>query len=104
MRLVNTEQELKMMLESSAEISPKYPVVISKFQPDSVEVEFDGVAQNGKIIVYAISHHVENAGVHSGDATLVYPATDLSDPAIAELKVIMAKLSENLKINGPFNC
>jgi len=103
MRLVNSEDELKTMLISTTDVSPEHPVCISKFQPDSMEVEFDGVAQNGKIIVYAISHHVENAGVHSGDATLVFPNTDLNDEAVKKLKEITKGLAETLKVNGPFN-
>ena len=69
-----------------------------------MEVEFDGVSQNGTIIVYAISHHVENAGVHSGDATLIFPATDLDAEAVAKLKVITQEVSRAFNINGPFNC
>lgn len=91
------------MLVSSTDVSPDHPIVISKFQPDSMEVEFDGVAQDGKIIVYAISHHVENAGVHSGDATLVFPAQDLSEEALDEVKRVTAILAKSLHINGPFN-
>lgn len=104
MRLVNNENELKVMLVSSTDVSPEHPIVISKFQEDSMEVEFDGVAQDGEIITYAISHHVENAGVHSGDATLVFPATHLSFEASKKVKDITAELSKALKINGPFNC
>jgi len=103
MRLVNTEEELKTMLISSTDVSPDHPVCISKFQRDSMEVEFDGVAQNGKIIVYAISHHVENAGVHSGDATLVFPATDLDEQAQKGVMEITKVLCQELKVNGPFN-
>jgi len=103
MRLVNDEAELKSMLVTSTDVSPDHPICISKFQPDSIEVEVDGVAQKGNIVAYAVSHHVENAGVHSGDATLVYPATELDDEAIMEVRQISAKIAEALSANGPFN-
>ena len=103
MRLVNTEDELKQMLGSCTDVSPEHPVAISKFEPDSMEVEFDGVAQNGRVIVYAVSHHVENAGVHSGDATLIFPAQDIPTEGIEECKQLSGKLAQALSINGPFN-
>ncbi|OIO14691.1 carbamoyl phosphate synthase large subunit [Candidatus Gottesmanbacteria bacterium CG11_big_fil_rev_8_21_14_0_20_37_11] len=87
----------------SAIINPVYPIVISKFIRGAKEVDYDGVAQNGKIVVYAISEHIEHAGVHSGDASLVLPTFSLSAPAIEEMRLTSKKIAKALSINGPFN-
>lgn len=84
-------------------INSVYPVVISKFMRGAKELDFDAVSQNGEIIVSAISEHVEHAGVHSGDATLVLPSFSLSDKAKKEIEVISQKIAKALSIHGPFN-
>jgi carbamoyl-phosphate synthase large subunit len=81
----------------------EFPTVISKFLLNSKEIEFDAVAKNGEIILYAISEHVENAGVHSGDATLVFPPQRLYLETMRRVRVISAQIAKELKINGPFN-
>ena len=84
-------------------INPEYPLVISKFIRGATEVDFDGVAQNGKIMLYAVSEHVEHAGVHSGDSTLVLPTFSLNQKAIDVITNISQKIAKNLPINGAFN-
>ena len=78
-------------------------VVISKFESNAKEIEFDGVAQNGEIVIYAIGEHIENAGVHSGDATIVLPAQNLYIETVRRVRDIAEKLAKKLKISGPFN-
>lgn len=84
-------------------ISSEYPMVISKFLRGTKEVDFDGVAQNGKIIVSAISEHVEHAGVHSGDATLALPTFSLNPSSLAKIEQISQQIAKRLPIHGPFN-
>jgi len=84
-------------------VSPEHPVVVSKFIVNAKEIEFDAVAKNGRILNYAISEHVENAGVHSGDATLVLPAQKLYVETIRQVKKIAAAIARALNISGPFN-
>lgn len=90
-------------LQQATDLSSDHPVVISKFVLNAKEVEFDGVAKNGEIINYAISEHVENAGVHSGDATLVLPAQKLYVETVKRVKKIAKKIAAALNITGPFN-
>lgn len=95
--------ELKDFVGLAAGLGPEHPVTISKFVENAKELEFDSVAQNGEILIYAISEHVENAGVHSGDATIVYPTQRVYRSTEQQLKIIAQKLARELKITGPFN-
>ncbi len=103
MGVASTDVELTKLLERAAEISSEFPVVISKFLENAKEIEFDGVAQKGELIVYAISEHVENAGVHSGDATLVLPPQRTYIETIRQVRSISRKIAQALQITGPFN-
>lgn len=103
MNVVQTEKELEKYLKEAAFLSPDHPVVISRFILNAKELEIDGVAQNGKLIIYAMSEHIENAGVHSGDATVVYPAQKLYLETVRKAKHIAKEIVENLEITGPFN-
>ena len=98
----NVEQ-LESCLLNAEEVSADKPVVISKYHVNAKEVEFDAVAQNGNILNYAICEHVENAGVHSGDATLVLPAQKLYVQTVRKVKQIAQQIARALKISGPFN-
>ncbi|MEA2078141.1 MAG: carbamoyl-phosphate synthase (glutamine-hydrolyzing) large subunit [Candidatus Marinimicrobia bacterium] len=103
MAVATGDTELKKFLQAAADVSKEYPVVISKFYENAKELEFDAVAQDGKIICYAISEHVENAGVHSGDATLVLPPQRTYFETERQIRKTSAKIAKNLNINGPFN-
>ncbi|CRG97470.1 carbamoyl phosphate synthetase, putative [Plasmodium gallinaceum] len=103
MRVVNCFEELKNFLMKAAIVSKDNPVVISKFIENAKEIEIDCVSKNGKIINYAISEHVENAGVHSGDATLILPAQNIYVETHRKIKKISEKISKSLNISGPFN-
>ncbi len=103
MAVASTVNELKKFLTNAGELAKDRPVVISKYILNAKEIEFDGVAQNGKILNYAISEHVENAGVHSGDATLVLPAQKLWVETIRRVKRVATAICASLKISGPFN-
>ncbi len=103
MAIATDDIELTKFLQKAVDVSPTSPVVISKFLVNAKELEFDAVAQNGKIICSAISEHVENAGVHSGDATLVLPAQRTYLETMRQIKKFSADIAESLKINGPFN-
>jgi len=96
-------QELNSCLQQAADVSPDKPVVISKYILNAKEIEFDAVAQDGVILNYAISEHVENAGVHSGDATLVLPAQKLYVLTVRTVKQVAAQIAMALRISGPFN-
>jgi len=96
-------EELVGYLELAEKISKDKPVVISKYIVNAKEIEFDAVSQQGEILNYAISEHVENAGVHSGDATLVLPAQKLYVQTVRKVKQISAMISRSLQISGPFN-
>jgi carbamoyl-phosphate synthase large subunit len=91
------------ILDKASAISAEHPVVLSKFIENAKEIEFDGVAQKGEVLVYAISEHVENAGVHSGDATLVLPPQHASLETIRRIRLISKKIAAALNISGPFN-
>ena len=95
--------ELERFLAKAVEVSPKYPVVISKFVENAKEVEIDAVSNHGDLVVWAISEHVENAGVHSGDATLVLPPQRIYLETMRRIKKIAEKIAKALKIHGPFN-
>ncbi len=95
--------QLKSFVGKAAVLSPEHPVTISKYVENAKELEFDAVAQKGELMVYAISEHVENAGVHSGDATIVYPTQRVYASTEYQLKQIVKKLAQELQISGPFN-
>jgi len=103
MAVASNDEELVTYLKKAVMISPEYPTVISKFLENAKEIEYDSVAQNGEIIAYAISEHVENAGVHSGDATLVFPPQRTYLETIRKVREIARKIAHALTINGPFN-
>ena len=103
MAIVFDSSTLKSYLTRATEVNPSSPVVVSKFIEDAKEVEFDGVARNGEILVYAIGEHVENAGVHSGDATIVMPPQRLYVETIRKIKQTVKKIVLALNITGPFN-
>ena len=103
MKVCYDERSLNDYLKKNANISKVYPVVISKFEEGAKEVEVDGVAQNGELVIYAISEHIENAGVHSGDATLVIPPQKLYFETVHQVKKISKAIINELKITGPFN-
>lgn len=96
-------QELTDYLRKASEVSPEYPVVISKFIENAKEIELDGVAKNGELFIYAICEHVENAGVHSGDATMVLPPQRTYLETTRRMKKITRKIVRSLNIHGPFN-
>ncbi len=103
MNIVSNSTELEHFLEMAAEVSKQYPVVVSKFIEDSKEIEMDAVAKDGEIICYAISEHVEFAGVHSGDATMLFPPQKIYVETIRRIKRISRQIAEYLHISGPFN-
>ena len=103
MSVAFNKTELRKYLEKATLVSKENPVVISKFITDAKEIEIDAVAVNGEIVIYAISEHVENAGVHSGDATMVLPPQYTYLETIRRIKEIAKKISRELKITGPFN-
>lgn len=103
MGVATSDREIEMFLKKAVKLSIDHPVVISKFISNSKEIELDAVAKDGKILVFAISEHVENAGVHSGDATLVLPPQRTYLETIRRVRQIAKKIAENLKITGPFN-
>lgn len=103
MSVINSKSELDAKLSNASKVSRDHPVVISKFIQGAQEIDIDGVAHNGQVLVHAVSEHVENAGVHSGDATLVLPPQNLSPVILQRLKTIADKVAEAWKITGPFN-
>ncbi|MDO8573762.1 MAG: carbamoyl-phosphate synthase (glutamine-hydrolyzing) large subunit [Candidatus Daviesbacteria bacterium] len=103
MNVAFSASELKDYLKQAANVSSKHPVVISKFIDNAKEIEMDGVSQNGKLLIYAISEHVENAGVHSGDATIVLPPQRLYLETVRQIKDATKKILQALDIHGPFN-
>ena len=103
MNVCYDEEELVRFLDMASEVSKEYPVVISQFMQETKEIEFDAVAQNGEVVEYAISEHVEYAGVHSGDATLVFPAQQIYFSTARQIKKIARQIAEALNISGPFN-
>ena len=103
MNVVSNADELDHFLDLAANVSRQYPVVVSEFIENAKEIEFDAVARNGEVIVYAISEHVEFAGVHSGDATIVFPPQKLYLETIRRIKKISKQIAGELNISGPFN-
>ena len=103
MNVCYDDEELENFLKMAAEVSKEYPVVVSQFLQNTKEIEFDAVAQNGEVVEYAISEHVEFAGVHSGDATLVFPAQKIYFETARRIKKISRQIAKELNISGPFN-
>lgn len=103
MNVVSNREELQHFLELAANVSKQYPVVVSEFIEQAKEIEIDAVARNGEVIAYAISEHIEFAGVHSGDATIVFPPQKLYVETIRRVKRISRKIAAALNISGPFN-
>ncbi len=95
--------QMHRFLGQAAKVSKEFPVVVSEFLQNAKEIEFDAVARNGKIVEYAISEHIEFAGVHSGDATLVFPAQKIYMATARRIKRISAQIAKELNISGPFN-
>lgn len=103
MNIVSNRNELTHFLSLAARVSKQYPVVVSRFIEDAKEIEMDAVARNGEIICYAISEHVEFAGVHSGDATMLFPPQKIYVETVRRIKRISRQIAEDLNISGPFN-
>lgn len=103
MNVVSNRDELKYFLELAANVSKKYPVVVSEFIVNSKEIEIDAVASKGEVMAYAISEHIEFAGVHSGDATMVFPPQKIYFETVRRIKRIARKIAKELDISGPFN-
>ncbi len=103
MNIVSNETELEKFLQLAASVSKQYPVVVSKFIEDAKEIEMDAVADSGEILAYAISEHVEFAGVHSGDATMLFPPQKVYVETIRRIKRITSQIALELNITGPFN-
>ncbi|GBC04602.1 hypothetical protein RclHR1_05770010 [Rhizophagus clarus] len=103
MNVCHTHEALHKNLSEATSVSPLHPVVITKFISPAAEIDVDAVAYKGKLLVHAVSEHVENAGVHSGDATLVLPPRDINDHTMGRLKEIAQKVAKAFEITGPFN-
>lgn len=103
MSVIHSHDELKEKLLSASAVSPDYPVVITKMIENAQEIDVDAVASGGKLLVHAVSEHVEAAGVHSGDATLILPPVNLDDSIMARVKEIAEKVAKAWSITGPFN-
>jgi carbamoyl-phosphate synthase large subunit len=103
MNVVSNNDEMEHFLGLAAKVSKQYPVVVSEFIQQAKEIEIDAVAKDGELIVYAISEHIEFAGVHSGDATMVFPAQKIYFETMRRIKRISRQISKALHINGPFN-
>ena len=103
MNVCSNQEELERFLQLAANVSKKHPVVVSQFIEHAKEVEMDAVAQNGEIIAYAISEHIEFAGVHSGDATIQFPPQKLYVETVRRIKRISREIARELNISGPFN-
>ncbi len=103
MNVVSNHHELDAFLKLAKEVSPDYPVVVSEFVQGAKEIELDAVVRNGEIIDYAISEHVEFAGVHSGDATMYYPPQKVYIETIRQMRKVAAKIAKRFEISGPMN-
>lgn len=103
MNVCYDKEQMITFLSAAAKVSKEFPVVVSEFLQNAKEIEFDAVAKNGEVIEYAISEHVEFAGVHSGDATLVFPAQKIYLATARRIKQISSKIAKELNISGPFN-
>ncbi len=103
MNVVSNKTELEHFLVLATKVSKKHPVVVSEFIEQAKEIEFDAVAKNGEVLIYAISEHIEYAGVHSGDATLVFPPQKIYFETIRRIKKVAKQIAKELKLSGPFN-
>ncbi len=103
MKIIYSKEDLIDFFEKTLVISKEYPLTVSKFIEDAKEIEIDAVAQDGKIMVFAVSEHVENAGVHSGDASIIFPPKKIYIETLKKLRLIAENLAKNLSITGPFN-
>lgn len=103
MHVVNSSEDLKKYLESTTRLSGEHPVVITKFIEGAQEVEMDAVANQGKMMGCILTEHLERAGVHSGDATLMLPTQSISDVAIRYIKSVGKKVADKFEITGPYN-
>ena len=103
MNVVSNREELEHFLTLATNVSKQYPVVVTEFIEHAKEIEIDAVARNGEVLIYAISEHVEFAGVHSGDATMVFPPQKMYVETMRRIKIIAREVARMLKISGPFN-
>jgi carbamoyl-phosphate synthase large subunit len=103
MAVVHTDADLEEYIGLSAYVNKEAPIVVSKFEVGAKEIELDGVAQDGKLLIYAIAEHIENAGVHSGDATIVLPPQRVNLETLRQIKSVGKKIAQGLSISGPFN-
>lgn len=103
MTVIRTEEELEEKLVAASSVSPDHPVVITKFIEGAQEIDVDAVASSGNLLIHAVSEHIENAGVHSGDASLILPPVNLSQNVLDRVKVIAEKVAKAWSITGPFN-
>ncbi|KAK7419005.1 carbamoyl-phosphate synthase (glutamine-hydrolyzing) cpa2 [Neonectria magnoliae] len=103
MTVIHSQEDLKEKLEAASNVSPDHPVVITKFIEGAQEIDVDGVASQGNLVIHAVSEHIEQAGVHSGDATLVLPPANLDQSIMDRVKDIAEKVAKAWKITGPFN-
>ncbi|CAG0895908.1 unnamed protein product [Cyprideis torosa] len=103
MNVVGNKEEMEVLLSQAQDVSPEHPVVVSEFIQGAKEIEMDAVAQNGTIVDYAISEHVEFAGVHSGDATIMFPPQNVYVSTLRKIRNISAAIAEKWNISGPFN-
>ena len=103
MNVCYDNEELERFLQMATEVSKDFPVVVSKFMTETKEIEFDGVADKGEVVEYAISEHIEYAGVHSGDATMCFPALHVYYDTIRRIKKVSRRIAKELNISGPFN-
>lgn len=100
---MNTDTELETYLNDALTPHQDVNIVISKFITEAKEIDVDAIAQDGNVILYAISEHIENAGVHSGDATLVFPAQDLDERTVQSVTSVTERIARQLNVNGPMN-
>src|SRR4030042_6800807 len=103
MNVVSNRSELAHFLEMAARVSKQYPVVVSEFIENAKEIEIDAVARDGEVMAYAISEHVEFAGVNSGDAPIVFPPQKIYFETVRRIKRISREIAKELNITGPFN-
>ena len=103
MNVANSEDDLENYLTQASDVSKEHPVVISKFILEAKEIDIDAVARKGEVLCIAVSEHVENAGVHSGDASLVTPPQDLNSETLEKIHEICHKIARGLNVSGPFN-
>ena len=103
MNVCYSDDQLRDYLQQAVNVSKEFPVVVSQFMENTKEIEFDSVAKNGEVVEYAISEHIEFAGVHSGDATLVFPAQKIYFETARRIKKISRRIAKELNISGPFN-